>query len=46
MSIASHALAETAVSEQSGAAAAKVRKPPPKRSITAIADTTQMPEPR
>lgn len=46
MSIASHAFAQAAVSEQAAAEPVKARKPPPKRSITAKPDTTEMPEPR
>lgn len=45
MSIASYAIGETMIAAQVGAPL-NVKKPPPKRQIVAVADTTQTPEPR
>ena len=46
MSIASYSVSEAAVAAQTGTQSSTVKKPPPKRQITAIADTTESPEPR
>ena len=46
MSIANYAVSDAAIAAQSGNQPANVKKPPPKRLVVAIADTTQIPEPR
>lgn len=46
MSIGSYSAGETALSGQSGASALAKRKTPGKRTVTALADTTQAPEAR
>lgn len=45
MSIACYAIGETMIAAQGGAPL-NIKKPPPKRTVTAVADTTQTPEPR
>jgi hypothetical protein len=46
MSIASYPTSDSAIAAQVGNQPANVKKPPPKRLVVAIADTTQTPEPR
>lgn len=46
MSIASYSISDSAIADQVGIQPANVKKPPPKRLVVAIADTTQAPEPR
>ena len=43
MSIASYAIGETTIAAQVGAPL-NVKKPPPRRQVVAVADTTQAPE--
>lgn len=46
MSIAGNAISDTAIAAQAGNQPDTVKKPPPKRLVIAVADTTQAPEPR
>lgn len=46
MSISAHSLSEAPLAAHSAAQATTVRKPPPKRSIVAKADSSELPEPR
>ena len=46
MSIAAFTVSEAALAAQIGAPPIIIKKPPPKRFVVAIADTTQTPEPR
>jgi hypothetical protein len=46
MSMAMFSVGEAAIAAQGGQQPATVRKPPPKRQVVAVPDTTQTPEPR
>ena len=46
MSIAGYSMSDSAIAEQTGIQPENVKKPPPKRLVVAVRDTTQAPEPR